>query len=79
MEHYDHPSEIGTRDKWIGWVENLKSDPIHRYALEFVEGWDGQRIILLGAICILGIVALSGVWVFKGGDLGTVFTVMGSS
>lgn len=74
---YQNYSKIDTEYEWVRWVEKLKSDPDERFGLEFVESWDGQRIILLGTVVLLVIVGLSAIWVIKGGDLQTVFTVMG--
>lgn len=74
---YHNCSKIETKYDWVRWIEQLKSDPNDRFGLEFVEGWDGIRIVVLGAVVLLLIVGLSAIWAFNGGELQTVFTVMG--
>jgi hypothetical protein len=75
MYAYSHPSEIKTQRDWIDWVFVLKSDPVNRYALEFVEDWDGMRIVRIGISILVAVVFASVLWAGLGGDLQTVFTV----
>ena len=75
MYAFLHPSRIKTERDWIDWVFLLKSDPDNRYALEFVEDWDGMRIVHIGVTMLVAIVVAAILWWSRGGDLQTVFTV----
>lgn len=44
--------------------------------LEFRDGWATGRILVLGAAVIIGMVALTIVWIVLGGDYGQVCNVM---
>lgn len=44
--------------------------------LEFRDGWATGRILVLGAVVIIGMVALTIVWIVLGGDYGQVCNVM---
>ena len=73
---YNHPSDFGSETDWIEWVFRLRQ-PDKRHALEFVEGWNGTRIAVVGSIpCILSTL-VGVVWGVRGGDAQTAFTVAG--
>lgn len=44
--------------------------------LEFRDGWATGRILVLGGVVIVGMVALTIVWIVLGGDYGQVCNVM---
>jgi len=46
-----------------------------RHALEFVEGWSGFRIGIVGSIPWVVATVVGVTWVAKGGDAQTAFTV----
>jgi len=46
---YQHPEHIKTESEWIDWVFRLRQAD-RRHALEFVEGWSGFRIGLIGSL-----------------------------
>jgi hypothetical protein len=76
---YQHPSSISnaTRDdEWIDWVFRLRQHD-RRHALEFVEGWSGLRIALVGSVPWVSATIVGIVWVAKGGNAQTAFTVAG--
>jgi hypothetical protein len=71
---YNHPSEFGSETDWIDWVFRLRQ-PDKRHALEFVEGWDGTRIAVLGLIPCVASALIGVIWTARGGDAQTAFTV----
>jgi hypothetical protein len=73
---YQHSSEIETEHDWIDWVFRLRK-PDHRYALEFVEGWNTTRIAIAGSLPILFSTLVGVIWTILGGDVQTTFTVAG--
>ena len=62
MDAFLHPSRIETRQDWINWIFFLNSDPDHRYALEFEEGWNGMRVVFLGLAILVAVVLSSLAW-----------------
>lgn len=73
---YNHPSEFGPETDWIEWVFRLRQ-PEKRHALEFVEGWKGTRIAILGIIPCVASTLVGVIWSSQGGDVQTAFTVAG--
>ncbi|CAO2656555.1 Nn.00g053580.m01.CDS01 [Neocucurbitaria sp. VM-36] len=73
---YKHPSSITTDEAWIDWVFRLRQQD-RRHALEFVEGWSGFRIALIGSVPWIAATIMGIVWVSRGGDAQTAFTVAG--
>ena len=71
---YNHPSEFGTETDWIEWVFRLRQ-PDKRHALEFVEGWNGTRIAVLGSLPCVASTLVAVIWCARGGDVQTAFTV----
>lgn len=61
---------------WVRWVQGTQDDYEHKFAFEFLEDFDPVRIVFIGALGLLIIIMLTGVWVGKGGNPSTVFTVM---
>ena len=71
---YLNTSSINTETEWIEWVFRLRRQN-ERHALEFVEGWNGSRIVIAGTLpwlisCLVGII-----WTARGGDVQAAFTV----
>jgi hypothetical protein len=71
---YNHPSRIDTDHVWIDWVFNLRQSD-KRHALEFVEGWNGTRIAILGTIPLVFSTLVGLIWSVRSGDWQTAFTV----
>jgi hypothetical protein len=71
---YNNPSMIETEAAWIDWVFNLRQAD-RRHALEFVEGWSGSRIATVGSVPWVSATIVGVVWVVRGGDAQTAFTV----
>lgn len=73
---YNHPSKIDTTHHWIEWVYQLRQEQ-KRHTLEFVEGWNGTRIAVLGTIPLIFSTLVGLIWSIKYGDWQTAFTVAG--
>ena len=52
-------------------------DPEKTVGLEFLEGLWAEKLALVAVLITIAIVIVSIVWCIRGGDLQTVFTVMG--
>ena len=77
MHAYHHPNKIRPDHEWVDFFVQLRSDPSKTYGLEFVEGLWAEKLALIALIISIGIVVGSIIWVVEGGDLQTVYTVMG--
>lgn len=77
MHCYHHPRELRSDHEWIDWWVDFKRDPEKTYGLEFVEGLWAEKLAAVAAALITAIIVVSVVWCVKGGNLQTVFTVMG--
>jgi hypothetical protein len=67
---FHNPSKLKTTDTWVNWVFALKNSHQRRYGLEFVQGWDERKIIVLGAVSWVSSVVTAILW----GILGDVQT-----
>ncbi|KAI9794278.1 MAG: hypothetical protein M1833_000421 [Piccolia ochrophora] len=75
MSAFENPSGIRPGTEWVAWVFAMKADPYNKEGLEFVEGWNGRKIAIIGASVLIGTTLMAGLWAGLGGDLQTVFTV----
>lgn len=75
MYAFENPDKIESKTDWVSWVFRLKSNPDKKYALEFVEGWKGGKIMILGAIPWVGSFLTALIWSACGGDIQTAFSV----
>ncbi|KAH7559724.1 hypothetical protein BM1_03358 [Bipolaris maydis] len=73
---YQHSESIKTESEWIDWVFRLRQAD-RRHALEFVEGWSGFRIGLVGSVPWVAATVVGVAWTARGGDAQTAFTVAG--
>lgn len=74
---YKNPSQIDqSGTDWIEWVYKLRQND-RRHALEFVEGWSGFRIAVLGSVPPIAATVVGVAWVIMAGDPQTAFTVAG--
>ncbi|KAF2735619.1 hypothetical protein EJ04DRAFT_189418 [Polyplosphaeria fusca] len=71
---YNHPHDFSTETDWIEWVFRLRQ-PAKRHALEFVEGWNGTRIAVLGSVPCMASTIVGCVMSVYGWDIQTAFTV----
>lgn len=76
MYAYNHPSRVKSDVAWIRWVFSLRQAD-KRHALEFVEGWNGTRIAVLGMIPLVFSTLVGLIWSIRSGDWQTAFTVAG--
>ena len=77
MHAYHHPDHLRTTHDWIDWFVDFNSDPSKTYGLEFVEGLWADKIAVVAVVATIAIIVVSVVWCVRGGNLQTVFTVMG--
>lgn len=61
----------------MDWFVEFDTNDRRPNGLEFAEGLWADKLAAVAVILSLAIIAVSIVWVVKGGDLQTVFTVMG--
>lgn len=79
MKVWRNPNEQLPRhsDEWVQWIlgaKRLYED--FDSAIELVEDYVPERIVLFVGFGLLGIVALTAAWLVKGGDPTNVSTVM---
>lgn len=77
MHAYRHPQRLRTQHDWVDWFVAFRKDPDKTYGLEFVEGLWADKIALFAVLITIAIIVVSAVWCALGGNLQTVFTVMG--
>lgn len=77
MHAYRHPDRLRTPHAWVDWFVQFRRDPDKTYGLEFVEGLWADKIAVIAIIFTIAIIVVSAVWCAYGGNLQTVFTVMG--
>lgn len=73
-----HPHHIYTKHEWVDWFTEFKtSEQEKEVGLEFQEGLWAEKLAIIAILLTIAIIIVSVVWVVKGGQLQTVFTVMG--
>jgi hypothetical protein len=77
MHAYHHPDQIRPDHEWVDWFVDFDTNDRRPNGLEFVEGLWANKLAAVAVILSVAIIVISMVWVFKGGSLQTVFTVMG--
>ncbi|KAL8840138.1 MAG: hypothetical protein Q9170_001486 [Blastenia crenularia] len=78
MHDYHHPDRVRPDHEWVDWFTHFKDDnPGQTVGLEFVEGLWAEKLVAIALLITVAIIVVSIVWVVKGGNLQTVFTVMG--
>ena len=79
MHAYHHPDHIRTVHEWVDFFSDFRMQaPAEKtIGLEFMEGLYAEKLALVAILMSIAIVVVSIVWCVKGGDLQTVFTVMG--
>ncbi|KAH8145844.1 uncharacterized protein LAJ45_10169 [Morchella importuna] len=59
---FHNPPKLKTTDTWVNWVFALKNSPPRRYGLEFVQGGDEEKIMILGAVTWVSSVLTAIIW-----------------
>lgn len=78
MHAIHHPDDIRPVHDWVDWFTDFKASERGKpVGLEFQEGLWAEKLAIIAILITLAIIIVSIVWVVKGGDLQTVFTVMG--
>ena len=78
MHAVHHPDRIRTNHEWVDWFTNFKADDRGKtVGLEFEEGLWAEKLAIIAILITVAIIVVSIVWVVRGGELQTVFTVMG--
>ena len=78
MRAYHHPDTIRPDHEWVHFfVQFADKNPGVPVGLEFVEGLWAEKLAAIAVLITIAIIVVSIVWCVKGGDLQTVFTVMG--
>jgi hypothetical protein len=79
MKIWRNPNEQLSKHsiEWIIWIQGAKAlHPEFDMAIELIEDYIPERIVLFVGFGLIGIVALTSAWLVKGGDPGNVSTVM---
>ena len=77
MHAVHHPDHLRPDYEWVDWFTRFKADDQGKtVGLEFQEGLWAEKLAIIAILITIAIVVVSIVWVVKGGNLQTVFTVM---
>ncbi|KAL9110457.1 MAG: hypothetical protein Q9227_005001 [Pyrenula ochraceoflavens] len=74
---YHNPEDLHPEHLWVDWFAGFDADDSRRVGLQFVEGLYADKLAFIGLLATIAIIVVSIVWCVKGGELQTVFTVMG--
>ena len=74
---YHHPERIRPDHRWVDWFVEFDASETRQNGLEFVEGLWAEKLAAIAVVFSIAIVVVSVVWCALGGNLQTVFTVMG--
>lgn len=78
MHALHHPDQIAPEHAWVDWFVDFKADnPRKTVGLEFAEGLWAEKLAVIAILITIAIIVVSIVWCVRGGQLQTVFTVMG--
>ena len=78
MHALTHPHHIYTTHEWVDWFTEFKASERGKpVGLEFQEGLWAEKLAIIAILITIAIIVVSIVWVVRGGQLQTVFTVMG--
>ena len=78
MHAVHHPDRIHPAHEWVDWFTDFKaSDRGKPVGLEFQEGLWAEKLAIIAILITIAIIIVSIIWVIRGGQLQTVFTVMG--
>ena len=75
---FHHPEQVRTKHAWVDAFLDLDAKSKGKQAgLQFMEGVNADKLGVVAIAATIAIVVVSIVWCVKGGNLQTVFTVMG--
>ena len=74
---YHHPERIRPDHRWVDWFVEFDASETRQNGLEFVEGLWADKLAAIAVVFSIAIMVVSVVWCALGGNLQTVFTVMG--
>lgn len=78
MHAVHHPDRIRPDHEWVDWFTDFKYDDRGKtVGLEFQEGLWAEKLALIAILITVAIIVVSIAWALRGGQLQTVFTVMG--
>ena len=78
MHAYHHPDRLRTEHMWVDFFGQFADkNPGVSVGLEFVEGLWAEKLAIIAVLITIAIIIVSVIWCVKGGQLQTVFTVMG--
>ena len=78
MHALHHPDRLRPAHEWVDWFVEFKAqDRGKTVGLEFQEALWAEKLAIIAILITIAIVIVSIVWALKGGQLQTVFTVMG--
>lgn len=75
LHAFNKPHKISTTNDWVDWIFRIKGLSPNRYGLEFVQGWDGRKIVILAAVPWIGSVITAFLWSALTGDVQTAMAV----
>ena len=77
LHAYHHPDHIWPDHHWVDRFVAFDEGDTRTNGLEFVEGIWAEKLVVVAILATMAIIVVSVVWCVLGGDLQTVFTVMG--
>ena len=78
MHAIHHPDSLRPAHDWVDWFTEFKAGERGKpVGLEFQEALWAEKLAIIAILITIAIIVVSIVWVVRGGDLQTVFTVMG--
>lgn len=78
MHAIHHPDRLRPDHEWVDWFVQFKAEDRGKtVGLEFQEALWAEKLAIIAILITIAIVIVSIVWCLRGGQLQTVFTVMG--
>ena len=78
MHAFHHPDRLRPAHEWVDWFVEFKAqDRGKTVGLEFQESLWAEKLAIIAILITIAIIIVSIIWALKGGQLQTVFTVMG--
>ena len=78
MHAYHHPDRLRPAHEWVDWFVEFKAEDRGKtVGLEFQEALWAEKLAIIAILITIAIIVVSIVWSLRGGELQTVFTVMG--
>ena len=78
MHAFHHPDRLRPSHEWVDWFVEFKAEDRGKtVGLEFQEALWAEKLAIIAILITIAIIIVSIVWCLRGGQLQTVFTVMG--